>query len=195
MVLSSIGGAVYTIRDVMIQAKKLGVHCTARTFWQYYKLGLLPDGRKLLGHGNVMFFPDDTATRLWLIGFLTRELGFTLSDLRRFHWSEFRALPAENTKLKKEFIFAAKRDFEDARAACLKKVLADIAALLKNRQTAPCKAANAPEGASKSNHGERKNNRAATGGKSRADILAPQIAHDAKQEAAHERRIRPGILG
>jgi hypothetical protein len=184
-----------TVRAVMSQAKKLGVGCTKRTFWHYDKLGLLPRGRKVPGYGNVMFFPDDTAARLWLIGFLTKELGFSLTDLRRFPWAEFSTVPTESSRLPKEFIFSAKRDFEDARGACLKKVLADIAALLKDGQSASSEAANVRvRRAPKRSRTANKNNRSSTGEKSRADMLAPKIVHDAEQDAAQERRIRPGIL-
>ncbi len=183
-----------TMREVMAQAKKLGVRCTERTFWHYHKLGLLPEGRKISGYGNVIFFPNDTATRLWLIGFLTKQLGLKISDLRRFPWAEFKALPATNNRLPKEFVFAAKRDFENARAACLKKVLASIATLLNEGQSSTAGPAAETRKALKQNPRKKENNRSGAGtglspqetGMSRADIIPEELS----TEAQHLDKIR-----
>lgn len=125
-----------SMRDVMKQARKLGVACTERTFWHYHKLGLLPGGQKIPGYGNVIFFPPDTGTRLWLIYILTKKLRFNISDLRSYPWSQFKTVPATNFKLSKEVIFAAKQEFENARAASLRKVVESISVFLTRGETA-----------------------------------------------------------
>jgi DNA-binding transcriptional MerR regulator len=63
--------------------------CTERTFWKYHKLGLVPEGQKVPGNGNVAYFPDDTPLRLWLINFLTRQLEFSLQDIAGYPWEQF----------------------------------------------------------------------------------------------------------
>ncbi len=77
------------VAEVLEEAEGLGAGCTERTFWKYQKLGLLSEGRKISGQGNVVYFPDDTALRLWIIQLLTKELEFSLSDIARYPWSQF----------------------------------------------------------------------------------------------------------
>jgi hypothetical protein len=77
------------VAQVLEEAKKMGAGCTERNLWKYHKLDLLPGGRKIPGHGNVAYFPDDTALRIWIIHLLTHELRFGLSDISQYPWSQF----------------------------------------------------------------------------------------------------------
>src|ERR1700693_4642081 len=81
-------GHMNTVRDVLLQVKKMGIRCTERTFWHYHKLRLLPDGQKISGCGNVVFFQDDTALRIWFIVLLTKDFDFSIPEVCRYPWSQ-----------------------------------------------------------------------------------------------------------
>jgi hypothetical protein len=83
------GIAMNTVRDIVKQSRRLGIDCTERTFWKYHKLGLLPKGCKIPGRGNKVYFPTETAVRIWLIHLLTKKMDFSLSDVSRYPWSQF----------------------------------------------------------------------------------------------------------
>jgi len=121
-----------TVRDVLRKAKKLGAKCTERTFWHYHKLRLLPEGQKISGRGNVVFFPDDTALRIWLIYFLTTELEFRISELQRYPWAQFNIGDAVSSfdQLPEDFIFGAKQKLQKSRDDSLKRIMENIGAIV-----------------------------------------------------------------
>lgn len=121
-----------TVRDVLKKAKKLGAKCTERTLWHYYKLRLLPEGQKISGRGNVVFFPRDTALRIWLISFLTAELGFSLSEICRYPWAQFDTGDAFSTfrGLPEDFVFSAKQKLQKSREDSLKHTMEGIRAVI-----------------------------------------------------------------
>jgi hypothetical protein len=121
-----------TVRDVLKKAKKLGAKCTERTFWHYHKLRLLPDGQKISGRGNVVFFPRDTAVRIWLVYFLTAELGFSISEIARYPWAQFdigNTLSAFHG-LPEDFVFGTKRKLQKLRDDSLKYIMKNISAVI-----------------------------------------------------------------
>jgi hypothetical protein len=61
----------------------MGVEFAPRTFWKYVDMGLLPEGRKLPGQGNLFFFPSDTPERIAQLSSLNKDIGFPLSLLQR----------------------------------------------------------------------------------------------------------------
>lgn len=116
-----------TVGEVLRHARKLSVECTARTFWKYHKLGLLPKGYKISGRGNVIYFPDDTAVRLWLVQFLSKELEFNLTEISRYSWSQFESTQAvwrpTADWASGEFILEAKRHCARGKDALLRQLL------------------------------------------------------------------------
>jgi hypothetical protein len=121
-----------TVRDVLKKAKKLGAKCTERTFWHYHKLRLLPEGQKISGRGNVAFFPGDTAVRIWLVYFLTAELGFSISEIARYPWAQFDIGNALSTfhGLPEDFVFGAKQKLQKSREDSLKHTMEGIRAVI-----------------------------------------------------------------
>src|SRR5215470_15786671 len=85
-----------TMLELRRQAKSLGAPIALRTFWRYLDGGLLPPGQKVAGHGNVLYFPDETVERVLLLHSLNKELGIHLPILRRSllyllegeHWAD-----------------------------------------------------------------------------------------------------------
>src|ERR1700730_13702076 len=61
----------------------MGVDFAPRTFWKHVDMGLLPEGRRLTGQGNVLLFPDDTPERIAQLYTLNKDLGFPLHLVRR----------------------------------------------------------------------------------------------------------------
>jgi hypothetical protein len=114
-----------TVAEILNQVRKVGVVCTERTFWKYHQLRLLPCGRKIPGQGNVVYFPDETALRLWLVHFLTKELEFSLSDVSRYPWSQFESVHEMSAleRLPGEFILTAKNEYDKAKDATLRQLL------------------------------------------------------------------------
>jgi hypothetical protein len=102
-----------TIVESLEKTGTLGIKCAISTFWKYYSLGLLPQGKKIRGRGNALYVPDDTHLRIRLIQFLNESIGIPLDELSRFfgaHAGNYadllppRPLPARVTKLvKKEY--------------------------------------------------------------------------------------------
>lgn len=87
-----------TVVELMEQARKLGVRIAPRTFWKYAALGLVPTGRKIYGRGNVLYFPDDTPKRLYVIQVLASQAGIqpsTLSKQKLGEWEPCRSNLAE----------------------------------------------------------------------------------------------------
>ena len=72
-----------SLSEVLGELRQAGFRFTARTFWKYAGLGLLPKGKKIPGRGNVLYFPADTVKRLRTIDFLNKEVGIPLNKLRR----------------------------------------------------------------------------------------------------------------
>ena len=70
---------ILTLSEVLARARKLGVKCSESAFWKYYKLGLVPKGKKYRGYGNVLWFPPGTEFSLWWIYFWTKEIGLSLN--------------------------------------------------------------------------------------------------------------------
>ena len=62
-----------SIEETLLDARKVGVKCSKRTFWKYHSLKLLPTGGKVSGRGNVAYFPDDSYLDLWVIQLLKGE--------------------------------------------------------------------------------------------------------------------------
>lgn len=127
------GEDVNTVRHVLKEVKKMGIRCTERTFWHYHKLRLLPDGAKISGRGNIVFFPNDVVIRLWLINVLIRDLEFTISDLCRYPWPQLNtsSVTVAPRELPGEMILASRQKLQDARDACLRHVVGNIESLLK----------------------------------------------------------------
>ncbi len=80
---SSIEAPRLTLSEVLGELRQAGFRSTARTFWKYTGLGLLPKGKKIPGRGNVLYFPADTVKRLRTIDFLNKKVGIPLHQLRR----------------------------------------------------------------------------------------------------------------
>jgi len=72
-----------TLADILTGVRSGGVPFTARTFWKYYQLGLLPKGRKLQGRGNVLYFPPQTPQRILWIDVLNKKVGIGLEALAK----------------------------------------------------------------------------------------------------------------
>lgn len=72
-----------TLSEVLGELRQAGFRSTARTFWKYAGLGLLPKGKKIPGRGNVLYFPAGTVKRLRTIDFLNKDVGIPLHQLRR----------------------------------------------------------------------------------------------------------------
>jgi hypothetical protein len=122
-----------TVRDVLKKAKKLGAKCTERTFWHYHKLRLLPEGQKISGRGNVVFFPGDTAVRIWLVYFLTAELGFSIAEVCRYPWAQFNMGDAVTSlhQLPEDFVFGAKQKLQQSRDDNLKRMIENISVVFR----------------------------------------------------------------
>ncbi len=87
-------GPMVTFEQVS-KEMKMGRGVASRTFWRYIALGLLPKGVKLRGHGNILFFPEDTAKRIAQIEVLKKDYGLPLRLLRK---SSFHFLQHESTE-------------------------------------------------------------------------------------------------
>jgi len=72
-----------TLSDIEAITKKWGFNFNARTFWKYYRMGLLPKGEKIKGRGNVMYFPDGTPQRLFAVHWMSTVVGIPLADIKR----------------------------------------------------------------------------------------------------------------
>ena len=72
-----------TLEQVRAETRKAGVDVTPRTLWRYIELGLLPEGQRYPGMGNVFYFPDDTPARLIQIQTLKKDLGIPLRLIRK----------------------------------------------------------------------------------------------------------------
>lgn len=55
------------LEEVLKRAQSLGFTITRRTFWRYWKQGLLHQGEKIPGRGNVLYFPEDVVEELSII--------------------------------------------------------------------------------------------------------------------------------
>jgi hypothetical protein len=72
-----------TLTDIEEATKKWDFAFNARTFWKYYRLGLLPKGKKIRGRGNVMYFPSETPKRLFAVHWMSTVMGIPLAEIRR----------------------------------------------------------------------------------------------------------------
>ena len=72
-----------TLEEVGRETRKMGVAVTPRTFWRYIELGLLPEGQKFPGMGNLFYFPDETPTWLVQIQTLKKDLGIPLRVIKK----------------------------------------------------------------------------------------------------------------
>jgi hypothetical protein len=114
-----------TVTEILNEVGKVGVVCTERTFWKYHQLRLLPRGRKKQGGGNVVYFPDETVFRLWLINFLTKKLEFDLSDVSRYSWSQVESGNdvCAPERISGEFILRAKNEYDKAKDTALQQLV------------------------------------------------------------------------
>lgn len=116
-----------TVSQILDEAQKNGIPCTERTFWKYHKLGLLPEGQKLPGRGNVAYFPDDTLLRLWLIAFLKSEMNLNLSDFSRYEWPEIESDPEKlPNEWSGDFFLNAKRQCQKAKREAMRTVIEQL---------------------------------------------------------------------
>jgi hypothetical protein len=72
-----------TLEEILHKLRGMGVEFAPRTFWKYVDMGLLQEGRKLPGRGNVFFFPEDTPERIRQLYTLNKDVGFPLQLLRQ----------------------------------------------------------------------------------------------------------------
>ena len=72
-----------TLEQVRQESKKKGTTVTPRSFWRYIELGLIPEGQRYPGMGNVFYFPDDTPARIAQIQTLKKDLGIPLRVIRK----------------------------------------------------------------------------------------------------------------
>ena len=72
-----------TLTDIQQELKKLGYNVAPRTFWRYYRSGVLPKGEKLAGRGNVLYFPDNAAEVLMRVMWLHEAMRLPLKSLRK----------------------------------------------------------------------------------------------------------------
>lgn len=72
-----------TLDQVRHETRDLGVDITPRTFWRYVELGLLPEGMRFAGQGNIFFFPEDTPQRIAQIQTLKQELGIPIHLIQK----------------------------------------------------------------------------------------------------------------
>ena len=122
-----------TVAEVLKQARRQGLDCSRRTFWNYYLSGFLPKGHKIPGKGNVLYFPGETVLRLRIIQFLMEQLDFRLSELSRYPWSQFECRPTQSLfSISDEFVLTAKRQYDKMRDAALHKFLGELVDHLTN---------------------------------------------------------------
>src|SRR5579862_1514661 len=72
-----------TLSDIEAITKEWGFNFNVRTFWKYYRMGLLPKGEKIRGRGNVMYFPPETPQRLFAVHWLSTVVGIPLAEIKR----------------------------------------------------------------------------------------------------------------
>jgi hypothetical protein len=72
-----------TLEQVRGKTGEMGVNITPRTFWRYVELGLIAQGEKHPGMGNVFYFADDTPARIVQIQTLKNDLGIPLRLIRK----------------------------------------------------------------------------------------------------------------
>ena len=71
-----------TLTEVQERANRFGVTVPPRTLWEYLHSRLLPQGHKIPGHGNVLYYPEDAPDRLIQIYWLNKRMGIPISVLR-----------------------------------------------------------------------------------------------------------------
>jgi hypothetical protein len=71
-----------TLHEVEERAKRSGVAVPARTLWEYLHSRLLPQGHKIPGRGNVLYYPEDTPERLIQVYWLNKKMGIPIGVLR-----------------------------------------------------------------------------------------------------------------
>src|SRR5215469_9050610 len=127
-----------TLNAILDDAKRFRIPCTERTFWKYYKLGLLPEGRKIPGKGNVVFFPNDTLLRLWLIAFMKEEMNSSLADISHCPLPEFDIgdgdLPPNIWT--GDFLLKAKRECQKAKREAMLTVINELVKALESEKNA-----------------------------------------------------------
>lgn len=72
-----------TLEQVRNEVREMGVPVTQRTFWRYIEMGLLPQGEKYPGMGNIFYFSDDTPERVMRIQMLKKDLGISLRLIKK----------------------------------------------------------------------------------------------------------------
>jgi hypothetical protein len=82
LVRNTVMVTLLTLHEVEERAKRSGVAVPARTLWEYLHSGLLPQGHKIPGRGNVLYYPDDTADRLIQVYWLNKKMGIPIGVLR-----------------------------------------------------------------------------------------------------------------
>ena len=71
-----------TLNEVEERARRFGAAVPPRTLWEYLRLKLLPQGKKISGHGNVLYYPEYAPDRLVQVFWLNRKLGIPISVLQ-----------------------------------------------------------------------------------------------------------------
>jgi hypothetical protein len=72
-----------TLTDIQTETRRWGFEFTPQTFWKYYRLGLLPKGKKIKGRGNAMYFPENTPQRLFAVHWMSNVVCIPLAEIQR----------------------------------------------------------------------------------------------------------------
>src|SRR5438552_920524 len=72
-----------TLEQIRQEAKNLGVDVTPRTFWRYVEMGLVPQGQRFSGQGNILYFAEDIPQRIVQIQTLKQDLGIPIHLIQR----------------------------------------------------------------------------------------------------------------
>ena len=91
-----------TLDQIRRKAKESGAPITQATFWRLVEAGLLPQGERHPGLGNVFYFPDDTADRIASIQTLRKKLGVPVKVIQKFHFYLFEDQPWDETVVRKQ---------------------------------------------------------------------------------------------
>jgi hypothetical protein len=75
--------SLLTLNEVEERAKRHGVTVASRTLWEYVHAKLLPQGNKIPGRGNVLYYPEYAVERLVQVYWLNKKMGVPISVLKR----------------------------------------------------------------------------------------------------------------
>jgi hypothetical protein len=71
-----------TLNEVAERARRFDVAVPPRTLWEYLRSNLLPQGKKISGQGNVLYYPEYAPDRLVQVYWLNKKLGIPISVLQ-----------------------------------------------------------------------------------------------------------------